>query len=253
MDISLSKLWDLVIDREAWHAVVYEVSKSQTQLSNWTELNTVFHHHCANLHFQQQCKRVPFSPHSLLRLLYADSSDDGHFELCKVISHGRFRKTKAPKYSLQLSSVPSNSSVVSDYLWPHGLQYIRPPCPSPNPGVYPNSCPLSQWSHPTISSSVIPFSSCLQSFPASWSFRMSQIFASGGQSIGVSASTSVLPMNTQEWFPLGWTGFFSLQSKGLLRVFSTTTHSSKKLILWCSAFFMVHSHIHAWLLEKSLL
>ena len=94
---------------------------------------------------------------------------------------------------------------MSDSLWPHGLQYTRPPCPSPTPGVHPNPCPLSHWCHPTISSSVVPFSSCPQSFPASRSFQMSQVFASGVQSIGVSASTSVLPMNTQDWSPLGWT------------------------------------------------
>ena len=92
-------------------------------------------------------------------------------------------------------------------LWPHGLQHARPPCPSPTPRVYSNSCPLSQWCHPTISSSVVSFSSHLQSFPASGSFQMSQLFASGGQSIGVSASTSVFPMNIQDWFPLGWTGW----------------------------------------------
>ena len=114
------------------------------------------------------------------------------------------------------------SSVVSDSLQPHGLQHARLPCPSPTPGVYSNLCPLSRWCHPTIWSSVIPFS-CPQSFPASGSFQMSQLFASGGQSIGVSASTSVLPMNTQDWSPLGWTGWISLQSKGLSRVFSNTT------------------------------
>ena len=108
-------------------------------------------------------------------------------------------------------------------LQPHELQHTRPLCPSPTPGAYPNSCPLSQWCHPTISSSVIPFSSHLQSFPASGSFQVSQLFASGGQSIGVSASTSVLPMNIQDWSPLGWTGWISLQSKGLSRVFSNTT------------------------------
>ena len=107
-------------------------------------------------------------------------------------------------------------------MWPQGPQHARPPCPSPTLGVYTNSCPSSQWCHPTISSSVIPFSSYLQSFPASGSFQMSQLFASGGQSIGVSTSTSVLPMNTQDWFPLGWTGWISLQSKGLSRVFSKT-------------------------------
>ena len=120
------------------------------------------------------------------------------------------------------SSVQFSRSVVSDSLQPHGLQHARPPCPSPTLRVYSNSCPLSRWCHPTISSSVIPFSSWLQSFPASGSVQMSQFFASGGQSIGVSASTSVLPMNTQGW-SLGWTGWISLQSKGLSRVFSNTT------------------------------
>ena len=112
---------------------------------------------------------------------------------------------------------------MSGSLQSHGLQHTRLPCPSPSPRVYPNSCPLSQWCHPTISSSVVPFSSCPQSLPASGSFPMSQLFAPGGQSIGVSASASVLPMNTQDWSPLGWTGWISLQSKGLARVFSSTT------------------------------
>ena len=117
--------------------------------------------------------------------------------------------------------VQFSHSVMSDSLRPHELQHARPPCPSPTPGVYPNSCPLSQWCHPSISSSVIPFSH-LQSFPTSGSFQMSQLFASGGQSIGVSASTSVLPMNIQDWFPLGWTSWISLQSKGVSKVFSNT-------------------------------
>ena len=111
-------------------------------------------------------------------------------------------------------SVQFSQSVVSDSSRPHGLQHARPPCPSPTPGVYSNSSPLSQWCHPTSSSSVVPFSSCPQSLPASQSFPMSQLFASGGQSIAVSASASVLPMNTQVWSPLGWTGWISLQSKG---------------------------------------
>ena len=114
-------------------------------------------------------------------------------------------------------------SVMSNSLQSHGLQHARPLCPSPAPGVYPNSCPLSRWCLPTISSSVVPFFFCLQSFPASGSSQMSQLFASSGQSIGVSASTSVLPMNTQDWSPLGWTGWISLQSKGLSRVFTNTT------------------------------
>ena len=121
------------------------------------------------------------------------------------------------------SLVQFSCSVVSDSLQPHGLQHARPPCPSPTPGVYPNSSPLRRWCHPTISPSIIPFSSCLQSFPASGSFPMSQLFTSGGQSIGVSASTSVLPVKTQDWSPLVWTCWTSLQSKGLSRVFSNTT------------------------------
>ena len=124
---------------------------------------------------------------------------------------------------IKFSSVQFSRSVVSDSLWPHGLQHARPPCPLPTPRVYPNTCPLSRWRHPTISSSVILFSFCLQSFPASGYFQMSQLFTSGGQSIGVSASTSVPPVNTQDWSPLGWTGWISLQSKGLSRVFSHTT------------------------------
>ena len=119
--------------------------------------------------------------------------------------------------------VQFSHSVMSDSLQPHELQHARPPCPLPTPTVHPNPCPLSRWCHPTISSSVVSFSSCLQSFPASGSLQMSQFFASGGQSIGVSASTSILPMNTQDWSLLGWTGWISLQSKGLSRVFSNTT------------------------------
>ena len=121
----------------------------------------------------------------------------------------------------RFSSVQSLSSGYS--LRFHGTQHARPPCPSPTPGVRPNPCPLSPWCYPTISSSVIPFSSCPQSFPASGSFQMSQLFVSCGQSIGVSALTSALPMNTQNWSPLGWTGLISLQSKGLSRVLSNAT------------------------------
>ena len=119
-------------------------------------------------------------------------------------------------------------SVMSDSLRAHEPQHARPPCPTPTPRAYPNSCPLSRWCHPTISSSVIPFSSCLQPFPASGSFQMSQFLASGGQSIRVSASTSVFPMNIQDWFPLGWTGWISLQSKWLSRVFTNTTVQKHK-------------------------
>ena len=134
-------------------------------------------------------------------------------------------------------SVQFSRSVVSDSLQPHESQHARPPCPSPTPGVHPNSCPLSRWCHPSISSSVVPFSSCPQSLPASGSFPMIQLFAWGGQSIGVSALASVLPMNTQDWSHLGWTGWISLQSKGLSSLLQH--HSSKASILWCSAFFTV--------------
>ena len=134
-------------------------------------------------------------------------------------------------------SVQFSCSVLSDSFWPHGLQHTRLPCPSPTPGVYSNSCPLSQWCHPIISSPVIPFSSPIQSFLASGSFSMSQFFISWGQSIGVSASPSVLPMNIQDWFPLGWTGWISLQSKRLKSLLQH--HSSKASVLWCSAFFTV--------------
>ena len=138
-------------------------------------------------------------------------------------------------------------SVVSNSLWPHGLQHTRLPCPSSSPRVCSNSCPLSRQCHPTISSSVVPFSFCLQSFPASGSFPMNQLFTSGGQSIGASASASVFPINIQGWFPLGLTGLISLQSKGLSRVFSST-------MIWKSQFFGTQSslwsssHICTWLL-----
>ena len=139
--------------------------------------------------------------------------------------------------------------VMSNSLQPHGMQHARLPCPSPTPGAHSNSCPLSRWCHPTISSSVVPFTSQLQSFTASGSFQMSQFFTTGGQSIGVSASTSVLPMNTQDWSPLGWTGWISLQSKGLSRVFSNTT-AQKHQFFSAQLSSQSNSHIHTWLLEK---
>ena len=148
-----------------------------------------------------------------------------------------------------LSSVQFSHSVVSDSLRPHESQHATPPCPSPTPGVYPNSCPLSWWCHPAISSSVIPFSSCPQSLPASGSFPMSQLFAWGSQSIGVSASASVLPMNTQDWSPLGWTDWISLQSKGLSRDFSSTT-VQKHQFFSTQLSSQSNSHIHTWPLEK---
>ena len=147
------------------------------------------------------------------------------------------------------NSVQFSHSAVSDSLWLHELQHTRLPCPSPTPGACSNSCPLSQWCHPTNSSSVIPFSSRLQSCPTSGSFPMSQFFASGGQSIGVSASASVLPMNIQNWFPLRWTGWISLQSKGLSRVFSNTT-IQKHQFFSAQASLWSNSHIYTWSQEK---
>ena len=138
-----------------------------------------------------------------------------------------------------VSSVQFSHSVKSSCLWPHESQYVRPPCPSPTPAVYPNSCPLSQWCHRAISSSVVPFSSGPQSFPASGSFPISQLFPSGGQTIGASASTSVLPVNTQDWSPLGWTGWINLLAvQGALKSL-LQHHSSKALNLRLSAFFIV--------------
>ena len=139
--------------------------------------------------------------------------------------------------------------LMSDSLRPHGRQHTRPPCPSAAPGVYSTSCSLSWWCHPTISSSVIPFSFCPQSFPASGSFQMSQLFTSGGKSIGISDSISVFPMNTQDWSPLGWTGWISLQSKGLSRVFSNTT-VQKHQFFGTQLSSQSNSHIHTWPLEK---
>ena len=137
-----------------------------------------------------------------------------------------------------ISSVQLSCSVVSDSLQPHESQRAMPSGPSPTPGIYSNSCPSSRWCHPAISSSVVPFSSCPQSLPASGSLPVRQLFTWGGQSTGVSASALVLPINTQDWSPLGWTGWISLQSKGLSRVFFQH-HSSKTSILWHSAFFAV--------------
>ena len=157
---------------------------------------------------------------------------------CKT-SQGRVRlwKTRANLfYSLVGSSVQFSHSVLTDSLRPHGLQCARLPCPSPTPKACSNSCPSSRWCHPNISSSVVPVSSHLPSFPASGPFHMSQLFASGGQSNGVSASTSVLPKNIQDWFPLGWTGWISLQSKGLSIVFPNITVQKHQLLSFSFSF-----------------
>ena len=150
---------------------------------------------------------------------------------------------------LLFSSMQFSCSVISKSLRPHEPQHARPPCASPTPRVHSNPCPLCQWCHPTIASSVVPFSSYPQSLPASGSFPMGQLFSSGGQNIGVSASTSVHPMNIQDWSPLGWTGWISLQSKGLSRVFSNTT-VQKHQFFSAQLSLQSSSHIHTWLLEK---
>ena len=160
---------------------------------------------------------------------------------------------QAYKYSGRLyntfSSVQFSYSVVSNSLRPHESHHTRPPWPPPTPGAYSNSCPSSWWCHPAISSSVVPFSSCPQSFPASGTFPISQLFVWGGQSTGVSTSESVLPMNTQDWSPLGWTGWISLQSNRLSRVFSNTT--IQKHQFWgIQLSSQSNSHIHTWPLEK---
>ena len=146
-------------------------------------------------------------------------------------------------------SVQCSRSVASDSLQPYESQHARPLCPSPTPGVHSDSCPLNRWCHTTISSSVVPFSSCPQSLPASVSFPISQLYAWGGQSTGISASESVLPMNTQDWSLLGWTGWISLQSKGLSRVWSNTT-VQKHQFFGAQLSSQSNSHIHTWPLEK---
>ena len=173
--------------------------------------------------------------------------------ICKIDSQGKKKKYWDCFHLwgllwIQFSSVQFSRSVVSNSLRPHESQHARPPCPSPTPGVYPYSCPSRRWCHPAISSSAVPFSSCPQSLPASGSFPVSQLFTSGGQSIGVSASTSILPMNTQDWSPFEWTGWISLQSKGLSRVFSNTT-VQKHQFLSAQLFLSSNSNIHTWPLE----
>ena len=158
-------------------------------------------------------------------LLSIGSHRVGHDWSDLAAEAARYKSRPIENAELQrwITSIQFSHSVISNSLWPHVLQHSRPPCPSPTPEAHSNSCPLSRWCHPQISSSVILLSSCPQSFPAWGSFQMSQFFASVDQSIGVSASTSDLPMDTQDWSPLGWTGWISLQTKGLSRVFSNTT------------------------------
>ena len=216
------------MDRGAWWATVHGVTKSQRCLSDWI---------CTHM--------LHVGPY-----IYINSRAIWILRYCRMFLGCHVQLVQALHSFVSTSgSVQFSRSVVSDSLRPHESQHARPPCPSPAPRVYSNSCPLSQWCHPAISSSVIPFSSCPQSLPASGSFPMSQLFAWGGQSSGVSASTSVLPINTQDWSPLGWTGWISLQSKGLSRVFSNTT-VQKCQFFGAQLSSQSNSHIHTWPLKK---
>ena len=229
METHLYSYLENPIDRGDWWATVHGVTNSRTGLNNWAFTygnNTV-----PNLHY-----------------------------LCVLKNDFNLRENQSwkenilvkPVYflvSLEANLVQFRHSVMFNSLQPDGLQHARLPCPSPTPRACSNSCPSSQWCHPATLSSFVPFFSCPQSFPASRSFPMSQFFTSGGQSIGVSASVSVLPMNIQNWFPLGLTGWLSLQSKGLSRIFFNTTVQKHQffgaqLSLW------FNFHIHTWLLEK---
>ena len=190
----------------------------------------------------------------LLRFVLQDSEWLELGTFCDILAvSGIHKKEKIWNLTLvnkHSSSVQFSGSVVSDSLRPHESQHARLPCPTPTPGVHPNSCPSNQWCHPLMmSSSVVPFSSCPQSLPGSGSFPMSQLFTWGGQHIGVSALASVLPKNTQDWSPLGWTGWTSFQSKGLSRVFSKTT-VQKHQFFGAQLSSQSNSHIHTWLLEK---
>ena len=194
------------------------------------------------MEFSRQDTRV--GSHSLLQGIFPTQRLDPGFHHCRwmlyqLSHHG----------SPSVTSVQFSLSVVSNSLWPHESQHARPPCPSPTPGVYPDSCPLSRWCHPAISSSVVPFSSCPQSLPASGSFPMSQLFAWGGQSTGASALAAFLPKKSQGWSPSEWTGWISLQSKGLSRVFSTTT-VQKHQFFGTQLSSQSNSHTHTWPQEK---
>ena len=230
MDMNLSKLWEIVEDRGAWYATVHEVAKSLLQISDWTRTTT------AKLE----------GINSVLAWCSAYTRNILTLALKVFNDHSLVNSTIS---TIQLSSVQFSHSVVSDSLRPHESQHARPSCPSPTPGVHSNSCPSSRWWNPALSSSVIPFSSCPQSLPASESCPMSQLFALGDQSTGISALASFLPKNTQDWSPLQWTGWISLQPKGLSRVFSNTT-VQKHQFFSTQLLSQSNSHIHTWPEEK---
>ena len=185
--------------------------------------------------------------HFLLQVIFPTQGQNSCL-VSPALAGGFFSTVPPGKPINDVTSVQFSSLVMSDSLQPHELQHARPPCLSPTPGVYSNSCPSNWWCHPTISSSVVPFSSCPQSLPASGSFQMSMLFTSGDQSIGISASKSVLPMNTQDWSALGWTGWISLQFKGLSRVFSNTTVQKHQFFLAYAGFVAIQT----WLLLSSV-
>ena len=196
----------------------------------------------ANEHWLRLKSPAALDPNKRVTLSFEDVKWGTDFCLTMKVLTGIF-------FQCKFSSVQFSHSVVSDSLRPHESQHARPPCPSPTPRVYSNPCPSNWWCHPVISSSVVPFSSCPQSLPASGSFPMSQLFPSDGQSTGFSASVSVLPENTQDWSPLGWTGWISLQSKGLPRVFSNNT-VQKHQFFSAQLSSQSNSHIHTWPLGK---
>ena len=220
---SLRDLWDNIKCTNIWITGV-PGEKEKVWENFWRDYSWKFPQHGKGDNQIQEAQRVPYriNPRrNMLRHILIKLTKTKHKE--KILKAAREKQQVTyMRNPIRFSSVQFSHSVMSDSLRPQETQHTRPPCPSSTHGVYPNPCPLSRWCHPAISSSVVPFSSCPQFLPVSGSFPMSQLFAWGGQSTGVSASASVLPMITQDWSPLGWTGWISLQSKRLSRIFSNT-------------------------------